>query len=101
VFNQDLLSKWVNPGYKNQKKPHPPPPEIIGGEEEHQVSAILDKRKFRGQTQYRIRWEGYGAEEDTWEPIMNLQGSKQLIEQFEQELAHQTRENRRPRGRDL
>jgi len=45
----------------------PPPPEIIGGEEEYLVAKILDSKMFRGRLEFKIKWEGYGPEHDSWE----------------------------------
>ena len=31
-------------------------------------SKIVDKKKIKGRVHYRIRWKGYQAKDDTWEP---------------------------------
>jgi hypothetical protein len=51
-----------------------PPPELIEGEKEWEVKQILGMHKFghNKKTQYRIRWKGYSAAEDTWEPEENI-----------------------------
>jgi len=41
-------------------------------EDEFEVEKILNERTYRGKTQYLIRWRGYEAEDDTWEPVENL-----------------------------
>ncbi|KAI9761906.1 MAG: hypothetical protein M1840_001522 [Geoglossum simile] len=33
----------------------PPPAILMGGEEEYEVEAILDKRQWRGKTQYLVK----------------------------------------------
>jgi len=45
----------------------PPPPEVIGGEEEYLVAEILDSKMFCGRLKFKIKWEGYGPEHDSWE----------------------------------
>lgn len=37
--------------------------------DEYFVYKILDTRRKNGRRQYLIRWWGYGAEDDTWEPV--------------------------------
>jgi hypothetical protein len=45
----------------------PSPPEVIEGEEEYLVAEILDSKMFRGRLKFKIKWEGYGPEDDSWE----------------------------------
>lgn len=44
-----------------------------GTEEEYEVERVLSSRTVRGATQYLVRWKGYTAFDDTWEPSSNLQ----------------------------
>jgi hypothetical protein len=39
-----------------------------GEEEEYEVEDIIDHKTVRGKLQYLIRWKGYDADNDTWEP---------------------------------
>ena len=32
---------------------------------------------------YQVRWKGYGPEDDTWEPVDNLEGAVDVIAKFE------------------
>ncbi|XP_059618410.1 chromobox protein homolog 1-like isoform X2 [Phlebotomus argentipes] len=52
------------------------------GENEYQVESIIDRRVKKGRVEYYIKWEGYSAEDNTWEPIDNLD-CQELIEEFE------------------
>ena len=45
------------------------------------VERILRKRRRGGRVEYFVRWEGYGTEDDSWEPADNV--SDDLIEDFE------------------
>ena len=52
---------------------------VIDGEEEYEVEAILGHRGRPGHCTFLIRWKGYSAAEDTWEPERNLGNSQPLI----------------------
>ena len=52
-------------------------------EETYIVEKILQKKKFKGVYKYLIKWEGYPDEQNTWEPIENLIGVKDLLDEFE------------------
>ncbi|KAF8892514.1 hypothetical protein BD779DRAFT_1509427 [Infundibulicybe gibba] len=62
----------------------------MGGEEtpdEYEVetvtSARVDKRRGRKPFwQFRVRWKGYGSNDDTWEPIESFEGSEGILERF-------------------
>ena len=55
------------------------PPDLIDGEEEYEVEAILGHRGRPSRRTFLIRWKGYSAAEDTWEPERNLGNSQPLI----------------------
>ncbi len=51
---------------------------------EFEVAEILDKQvSKKGGVQYLVRWEGYSAEEATWEKLTNLECALQAVEDFE------------------
>ena len=44
---------------------------------ELEVAAIVDDRGAGGaERAFRVRWKGFGAEKDTWEPEANLAGCR-------------------------
>lgn len=43
------------------------------------INRIVDHRKTRKQYEYRIRWEGYGPDDDTWEPHESLLESASAV----------------------
>ena len=73
VFHTSLLTPYIEtpthgPNYEEL------PPELIDEQPEWEVDAILDSRRF-GRTktlQYRIRWKGYSAAHDSWEPATQV-----------------------------
>jgi len=55
-----------------------------------QVEAIVDDKKEKGKSVYRIRWKGYGPGEDTWLPANEL-SCKDLLKKYKKK---QERENK-------
>eukprot|EP01048_Picozoa_sp_COSAG05_P007469 COSAG05_NODE_528_length_8915_cov_26.504651_3_plen_487_part_00 len=54
------------------------------GVEVYEVEDILAKGvRADGVLLYRVRWRGYGPEQDTWEPAANLHSAKATIDEFE------------------
>ena len=52
------------------------------------VHQIIDRRIYKQRPQYKIRWSGYTAKDDTWEPVEHLSsaGNQSLIVKFEKDL---------------
>lgn len=85
VFNESLLTPYVEPSYESQKKPDRPLPVILEEEETgiYEVKLVHDSRMRRRKLQYLIEWEGYPAQSDwTWEPEINLADAKEAIADF-------------------
>mmetsp|Transcript_74380 Transcript_74380/g.197878 ORF Transcript_74380/g.197878 Transcript_74380/m.197878 type:complete len:210 (-) Transcript_74380:144-773(-) len=59
---------------KHASQPQPPAGELFV------VEALLAEKKVRGQVQFRVRWMGYGPEEDTWEPESSMAHCVNLID---------------------
>lgn len=52
-------------------------------EQEYEVESILEKRMRNDKVQYKVKWLGYSEDEATWEEASNLEGCKDLIDDFE------------------
>ncbi|CAH0761202.1 unnamed protein product [Diatraea saccharalis] len=53
-------------------------------EEEYEVEKIIDSKRIKGKLHYLIRWKGYSADSDTWEPENTL-SCPELINKFNDE----------------
>jgi hypothetical protein len=85
VFHSSLL-KHYEPNddelFPGRHQPIPPPVHI-DGEEEYEVEAIIGKRRYRGKTQYLVKWKRYHEEDSSWEPVGNLSNAKWKIAEYE------------------
>jgi transposase InsO family protein len=68
----------------------PPPPKprrSTRSEREYEIEFIHGKSKKRAkgkyQTQYLVRWLGFGAEADTWENKSDLTNAKDAVDEYE------------------
>lgn len=50
---------------------------------DYPVDLILDERWIAGKRQLRLRWTGYDANADSWEPVENLAGAAELLAAFD------------------
>jgi hypothetical protein len=70
---------------------------IEGEEEEYEVKGI-DAMKIgeKGERRYRVQWEKGDEEEETWEPIENLENAMALVEKLHQTLGIAPTQDPRP-----
>jgi hypothetical protein len=80
VFNVVKLTPAPSDPIPGRRPAPPPPPELVDGEEEYIVEEILDSRVFRKRLQYKVRWEGYGTEHDSWEYATEVHAPKRVRE---------------------
>jgi hypothetical protein len=63
---------------------------IVEEEDEiYQVEKIVDKKWFDDDRCYKylVKWEGYDDDENTWEPVENLDQVGPLLQKFEKNLS--------------
>jgi hypothetical protein len=84
VFNEGRLKGFNQSAFKSQDAvPTRPELELVNQtKEEYEVHKILSERGTGHSVEYLVRWEGYGLEDDTWEPVKNLTHTKEVIRDF-------------------
>ena len=58
------------------------PLDLIDREEEYKVEAVIGHQGKPRQQTFLMKWKGYSAAEDTWEPECNLGNTKSLIKEY-------------------
>ena len=81
--------------------PRQSPPIQLADQEEHEfeVDRLLDTRTVRGVKQYLVRWKGYSAFDDSWEPASNLANAAAKVAEFEGRSRASRGRGRGSRGR--
>jgi len=80
VFNVIKLTSAAADPIAGRKLTLLPPPEVIEGEEEYLVEEILVSKMFRRRLKFKIKWEGYGLEHDSWEYAAEVHTPKQVTD---------------------
>jgi hypothetical protein len=82
VFHANLLTP-VREDEEFQSSFTPPPPVITEeGEEQYLVDKLMDWKAEERIWKHRVRWEGYGPLDDTWEPASKLLHSEDQLQEF-------------------
>jgi hypothetical protein len=85
VFHVSLLRPYI----EGKSTKNPPIPEVIQDEFEFQIQNLMKHRLVQqGKKhiyEYLIRWKGYKAEHDTWEPQDNLENCALILHKYNKE----------------
>lgn len=86
VFHASQLSPFVVDTIPD-RTPEPLPPVVTPeGEEEWEVEEVVGWRwknkRLKTNYQYKVKWKGYPASEDSWQPVENLTNCSEMVEAF-------------------
>ena len=84
VFHIARLKPWLSGDRVRKNIPGHQPGPLRRAEDTYEVEKILDTRISNGKRQYLVLWKGYPRYDATWEPEENLEGSRRLVQDFEQ-----------------
>ncbi|XP_026673136.1 flocculation protein FLO11 isoform X2 [Ceratina calcarata] len=81
----------LKPSIKPKGKSTKPDDDRNSSDEEYTVEKILAKRfnPKKRCSEYLLKWEGYGHDQNTWEPAEHVATCKNLLDEFERNLAKQ------------
>jgi hypothetical protein len=83
VINREHLKKYhSSPKEFGQRESLPNPRKLDRSEEEYEVEAIVDYKRHRNRLLFRVRWKGYGPEEDSWLNSQNLRNAPALLRAY-------------------
>jgi transposase InsO family protein len=87
VFPVSLLEKW--PTAEGQTTL--PLPELVDGEEEWDVEDIVEHKDVGGERRFLVKWAGWPAEYNTWEPREHLQNAEKVLRVYEKKAKQRHR----------
>jgi hypothetical protein len=68
------------------------PRDDMRASEEFEVEEVVGHRKRKGKLLYRIRWKGYGAQEDTWASEKDLRNAPEILGRYRMKAGLNKRE---------
>ena len=99
VFHVSFLDPYKESEIPGRTQP-PPPPVVIEDQFEYEVEEILDSHLIRNRLFYLIKWKGYPASDNSWEPVAHLMNCKDLIISFHSQYLNKPSAQSSPREPD-
>ena len=89
TFHTSLLSPYRKTS-KHGTNFLEPPPDVIEGEEEYEVEQVLGQWTYGWwkKKQYLIKWKGYSAAHNSWEPTKNVHALELVKRYLDQSRIH-------------
>ena len=83
MFNEDLLTWYREPSFKEQHMKMALLPDIINAKEEYKVEEVYNcYKKWGYSTQFLVHWKGYKNEYNQWIVETGLPHTKEAIQDY-------------------
>lgn len=95
-FHISLLKPWVPDPYPTGRDKQYHPPAVVPDDNQYTVECLLQGPSYRGggkKAWYKVRWEGYGPEHDSWRREDDIHPD--LIKEYNQTRTARERSRRR------
>ena len=86
---------------KKQKKQQKKQPQQGVEDDMFEVEKILDQKTTQGKTRYKVRWKGYDATHDSWEPEENIPNTNEALQEYKSTAIHKkTKQSKRTSAKE-
>jgi hypothetical protein len=85
VYQAFNISRFKKDTGNRDRNQHPPAMVHLGCGSECLIQKIVTREKQENRWIYRVQWTGYQGKDDTWQPLTDLDGCKETVEEFHRE----------------
>jgi hypothetical protein len=75
--------------------------EAVTLEDSYNVERIVDRKRFKGKLKYLVKWENYPEDQNTWEPIENLENIRAMVLQYDLDCEKKQKEKTNKKNESL
>lgn len=65
-------------------------------EEEYLVEKLVEMKMEKGKKVFLVKWKGYSAKQNTWEPVANLKGFEEEMKAFDAPAPKESKKRKAP-----
>jgi hypothetical protein len=76
------VSRFKKDTSDRERTHHPPAMVHMARGSEYMIEKIVAQEKQGNRWMYKVRWTGYEEKDDTWQPLTDLNGCKETVEDF-------------------
>jgi hypothetical protein len=76
------VSRFKEDTSDRSRKQHPPAVVHTARGSEYMMEKIVAREKQGNRWMYKVRWTGYEEKDDTWQPLADLDGCMEAVDDF-------------------